>query len=361
MPDWTSSMQQTFEYYVVDPESWTEVRKLNKVVSSSIDWDPDSDTLGSATIDTDENLGECYVRIYLVTIQNGVTEKHPLGTFIVQTPSESFDGKSQTISVDAYTPLLELKENYPPLGFFIEKQENIMKRVSKLTRENLRAPVISEDHCDEKLTIDYIADPTDTWIVFLKELASSANYSFRLHEDGSVYFAPKQDLDSMRPVWTYTDDNSSILYPEIRKSRDLYGIPNVVEVICSTTDKNAGIRVVIENNDINSPTSIQQRGRRITHRVTDPEIIGVATEDTVREYAISLLKELSSVECVISYTHAYCPVKVGDCVRLNYERAGLENIKAKVVKQNISCKPGCPVSETATYTTKFWRGEDAIK
>ena len=98
MADWLSSMQQTFEYYIVDPISWKDSKQLDNVKSCTINRDSDSDTLGSATIDIDGVIGECYVRVYLITIQNGVREKHPLGTFLVQTPSTSFDGKVSTIS-----------------------------------------------------------------------------------------------------------------------------------------------------------------------------------------------------------------------------------------------------------------------
>ena len=40
---------------------------------------------------------------------------------------------------------------------------------------------------------------------------------------------------------------------------------------------------------------------------------------------------------------------------LNYQRAGLKYVKAKVISQSISCETGCPVEETAIYTTKLWR------
>ena len=127
MVDWTKSMQQTFEYYIVDPSTWKDTRMLNNVKSCTIDRDYEAQTLGSASIDITESLGECYIRVYLVTIQNGVTEKHPLGTFLVQTPSHSFDGKATDISVDVYTPLLELKENSPTLGYSILKNQNIIR------------------------------------------------------------------------------------------------------------------------------------------------------------------------------------------------------------------------------------------
>ena len=104
MPDWTSSMQQTFEYYTVNPITWKDEKRLTKVKSSSIDWDSSSKTLCSATIELDDDINECYIRIYLITIQNGITEKYPLGTFLVQTLPTSFDGKKKSFSVDAYSP-----------------------------------------------------------------------------------------------------------------------------------------------------------------------------------------------------------------------------------------------------------------
>ena len=352
MPDWTKSMQQSFEYYTVDPGTWKDVKRLDNVKTSTVNRDSEVETLGSATIDVTESVGECYIRVYLVTIQNGVTEKHPLGTFLVQTPSSSFDGKTRSVSMDAYTPLIELKENPPPIGYSVFKGENVMEHVCDITRSHARAPVVSA-LCSTTLFYDFVADPNDTWLSFLTDLAANAKYYPDLDEMGRILFAPKQDTASLQPVWEYTDDNSSILYPEISMDHDLYEIPNVVEVIYS----NGGeyYTAVAVNDDSNSPTSTVSRGRIITHRVTNPEMVGDPTENQIQDYADQLLRELSSLECTISYSHGYCPVRVGDCVRLNYERAGLVDIKAKVVSQSIKCEPGCPVTEKAVFTTKLWR------
>ena len=101
MPDWLSSMQQSYEYYVVDPKTWKDVRLLDNVKKCTITRDSEADTLGSATIDIAESLGECYIRVYLVTNQNGLKEKWPLGTFLVQTPSSTFNGKVRDVSMEA--------------------------------------------------------------------------------------------------------------------------------------------------------------------------------------------------------------------------------------------------------------------
>ena len=351
MADWLTSMQQTFEYYIVDPGTWKDTKRLDNVKSCSISRDSDSETLGSATIDVTDSLGECYIRVYLITIQNGVKEKHPLGTFLVQTPSSSFDGKIRSVSMDAYTPLLELKENPPPLGYSILKNGNIMSSAYLITREHVRAPVV-EPKCDDTLYYDFVANTDDTWLTFVTDLIANAKYELSLDELGRVLFSPKQDTASLQPVWTYDDSNSSILYPDIDMNHDLYGIPNVVEVIYSNGSDSYYARVV--NDDVNSPISTVNRGREIIYRDTSPSLAGDSTEKQIKEYAEKLLRSLSTLEYTISYSHGYCPVRVGDCVRINYDRAGITGIKAKVISQSIKCEPGCPVSEKAIFTTKLW-------
>ena len=351
MTNWMSTMQQTFEYYTVDPLTWKDVSKIENVISSSINWDSSAETLGSASINVNEPLGEAYIRIYLITIQNGIREKHPLGTFLVQTPSYSFDGKTRNITLDAYTPLLELKEKHPPLGYSILKEENIMSIAYRLVREQARAPVY-ETIDEQVLHSNFVANTDDTWITFLIDLIANAEYKFGLDELGRILFLPDQDTRSLQPVWTYTDDNSSILYPDLDIAHDLYGIPNVVEVIYSNgTEFYYGEAI---NNDSNSPISTVNRGRRITHRVTNPEVLGKPTKEQIQEFAEQLLREMSTLEYTVTYKHGYCPVRIGDCVRLNYKRAGMNGIKAKVISQTIDCTPGCPVTEKAVFTAELW-------
>ena len=351
MPDWSKSMQQTFEYCIVDPGTWKDIKKLDTVKSCSITWDSDTDTLGSATIDATDTLGECYIRVYLVTIQNGLRERHPLGTFMVQTPSSTFDGKNRTVSMDAYTPLIELKEKQPPLGYSILKDANIMDIAYQLTAENLRAPVVRTKNAD-KLYYDFISETDDTWITFISDFIANAKYSFGLDELGRVLFVPAQDTASLQPLMTFDDSNSSILYPEISMDHDLYKLPNVVEVIYSNGSKHHYARAV--NDDANSPISTINRGREIVYRETDPSFAGEPTDDQIDAYAQQLLRKMSSIEYTVSYSHGYCGVRLGDCVRLNYKRAGITNVKAKIINQSIRCEPGCPVTEKAVFTTKLW-------
>lgn len=352
MADWTASMQQTFEFYKVDPATWKDDELLTRIKSATVNRDVEVETLGSATIDTTELLDECYVRIYLITVQNGVTEKHALATVMIQTPSSSSDGKITNMSMDAYTPLIELKENPPPLGYSLLEGENIMDIAGRLTDENMRAPVVTTKN-DTKLVTDFVASPEDKWLTFLSDLIANAKYRFDVDEMGRILFAVKQDTASLSPVWTYNDDNSSILHPDITMEHDMFGIPNVVEVIYSDGKNSFYAKAV--NKDKNSPISTVNRGRIITHRVTNPDFGAVPSAAQIKEYAEQLLRDMSTVEYSVTYTHGYCPVRIGDCVLLNYTRADLSNIKARVISQSIKCEPGCPVTEKAVFTKRLWR------
>lgn len=352
MVDWTKSMDQTFEYYEVDPNTWKDKILLKTVKSCTVNRDDDTDTLGSATIDITEMVGECYVRVYLVTVQNGVREMHPLGTFLVQTPSSSFDGKIRTTTMDAYTPLIELKENDTPLGYALLKETNIMGEAYKITRENCRAPIVKTDS-DITLKEDFVANVNEKWISYVSAFIAQAKYKLGLDELGKVLFLPEQKIEELQPVHTFDDGNSSILYPETSLTHDLFGIPNVVEVVCDTGTEIYQARVV--NDDPNSPTSTVRRGREIKYVDSNPSLPGYPTKEQVDEYAEDLLKKLSSVEYQVTFTHGYYPIRLGDCVRLNYKKADLVDIKAKVIRQSIKCEPGCPVNTTAVFTTKLWK------
>ena len=351
MINWNESMTQTFEYYEVDPNTWKDAKLIDNIKSCTIKRDSGADTLGSASINIADSVGECYIRIYLVAIQNGSKERVCLGTYLVQTPTSTFDGKKISVNMDAYTPLLELKEKPVPLGYTLLKDDNIMSEAGRIVRENCRAPVVLTS-TDDQLKDNFVATTSDTWLTFIIDLLKQVNYQFYLDEEGKILFEPSKTADELSPVYTYTDDNSSILYPSLDLTHDLYNVPNVVEIYASNGDSVKYYRA--ENTDDTSPTSIQNRGREIIYRETEPNLPAYPTDAMVEEYAKNMLKKLSLVQYSVSYTHGYCPVRVGDCVRLNYNKAGLTNIKAKVVSQSIKCTTGCEVSETAIFTKNLW-------
>ena len=358
MPKWNESMEQTYEFYRVNPLTWQDQTPIRNITRCTITRDSTQETLGSASLSCSEDLGECYVRVYLVTRQNRIKERFCLGTFLVQTPEMNFDGKTSDISMDCYTPLLELKDNNPPLGYTALKGTNIMNLAYDLIRENCRAPVVvTEGKIDIELVEDFVADTDDTWLSYLTDLMAQAEFKFGLDEYNRIFFAPIEDMRALQPVTTFSDDNSSILLPSITDKRDLYGIPNALEMFFFMFT-NDYYYAYIENDDPNSSISTVNRGRTVLHREARPSFPGNPTEVEFREYAKQTLKNLSTLEHTITFSHGFVPyVQLGNCVRLNYKRAGLENVRARITAQTIRCETGCQVDTTATYTTELWNGD----
>lgn len=352
MPKWGESMSQAFEYFSVNPDTWLDEKTIRDVLAFYANRDATAETLVSASLSCGSDLGEIYIRAYLTTIQNGIKERFPICTVLIQTPSISFDGKSHSIDMDAYSPLIELKEKMPPIGYTVRRGQNIMETAYQLCQSYMRAPV-TPAKCSDILVADFVADTSDTWLSFISDLISQAKYTLELDAKGNVTFAPVIATASMQPVCTFDDGNSSILYSDVTVERDLYGIPNVVEVLYSSSDLTLFARVI--NDDPNSPTSTVNRGREIIYRDTNPSFSGTANQAQINEYAQKLLREKSALEYTVKYSHGYNGNRVGDCVRLNYDRAGIRDIKAKVITQDIDCSAGCKVTETATYTVNMWK------
>lgn len=361
MPDWTKAMQQYYEFYTVNPDNWENDRMLHTVTSASISRDLTSDTLASATFETTELVGEQYIRVYFITIQNGITERFPLGTYLVQSPSVSFNGMVRSLNLDAYSPILELREKYPTIGYTVRKGTNIMGTVTELAKTYMRAPVVGvyadnrDSNYQTELINNYTADTDDTWYSFISKLAAKAGYSFMLDEYGRLCFKPIEYMEAAVSKYTFNDDNSSILCKDLSIDKDIYGIPNVV-MVYKTTDTGI-IESVAENHEQSSPVSIEARGRRIEQRIMNPEEQIGSTQVAVDNYAQDMLRKLSAVSYTIDFTHGYCPVNIGDWVTLNYTRAGLNNVKAKIISQTIDCKPGCLIKSKAIYSEKLYEAD----
>lgn len=358
MADWSKSMEQSFEYYVVDPATWGDKEKLTKITNCTITRDMKNDTLGSATIDSDEDLNDKYVRVYLVVKQRGLQESFCLGTFLCQTSEWIYDGMCKYMTYDGYTPLIELKEKPMALGYTIAKNQNLLDKAVTIVGQNVRAPVVSASSTDPSMTLEknFVAEESDTVYSFVKDLMEIGKYSFGLTERGNVTFEPHTELGALSPRWIFDDTNSSILYPELKLKGDIFEIPNVVEVTYSPVGKSSTPIFVSEvNDDPESIVSTVNRGRRVIYREKNPQIGDSATETIVRNYARKILTEKSTLQYEAGYSHGFTDaVRLGDCVRLNYEKAGLVNTNARVTKQVIHCTPGCKVDETAVYEKKLW-------
>lgn len=349
MADWTRSMKQRWAYYEVSPKTWLDARELTSVSSCRITRDMESDIRESATFDLDGRLSdEAWIRVYLEIEQDGAAERMAVGTFLCQTPSLRVDGPVLSSSVDAYSSLLELSDDRPPVGFACKG--DVLANLESIVEGASHAPF--QGWGTKSLTAHVVAEEDDTWLSYCRALAASAGCDIQCDEYGRIVMEPMKDISALRPVWTFEDGNSSILLPDIEETFDWFGLPNVCEVVWSEDARQLTGTAI--NKDPASLTSTVSRGRRVVLRSMNPEELDEGcTQAEVNALAGKMLAEASAVEREYAISHGFCPVRVGDCVRLRYVRHGIDAI-AEVVSQEIECATGATVRSVLRVTERMW-------
>lgn len=355
MIDWSRQMSQDFEYWVVNPNTWTDSRKLDYVNSCSIKYDASAETIGTANFTSYERLPECYVRAYLIAKQNGIEYKIPLGTNLVQTPSVKYDGFVKSMSINAYSPLVELRSNSPSIGYSILKNTNVSSVFNSIYSSNCRAPLIGLYNTDKKVFSDFVAEDSDSWLSFLNSLLAMDDRYITINANGEVGVAKNERMKAIEPSYIFTDNNSSILYPDTTDAYDYFDIPNRVEV--SYSGDTASYFSRVENTDQNSELSIPNRGRVVLYRETSPEFTGIPNQTLVDQYARNLMKTKCTITHEITIKHAYCGVGINETVILDMKGAGYNMIKGLITSQSIDCSPGIPTTSTIKYSEELWTDE----
>lgn len=356
MIDWTMSMQQWYEFYTVNPVSWSDVALIDTVTSADISTDLNTATITSASFSFGNLSGEFYIRAYICGAQGDEDiERYCLGTYLVQSPTFSYDGYYNTITATAYSPLMELKENYPPIFYTLPKDSDVVKWAYQAIKENSRLLVEENDMESVISKYDYVANSDDNWLDFITSVLNQNGLSYMISPEGRVRIYKEYNYARNPVKHIFKTDEKSILLPNISYNKDLYDIPNVVEVYVSTEKGYNVVRVLNNKSALESSTSIAARGREIVYRETSPSILGVPSDAEIENYAKRLLEAKSTILAEITFSHAYVPgLSVGDSIIIDYPDAGLNEQKCKIISQSMTLKEGLTVDTTATYEIKYW-------
>ena len=345
MADWTRGMRRTYEFWRVNPDTWGDSERIESVTACSVTRDADDPVLGGATFSMDAWEGEMYVREYLVTYQFGLRERWPLGVHLLQASDWDFNGMRGTTDIQASTPLKELQDDAPPIGFFINSG-NTSAQGARLMSTYGRMPVNTPAD-GMPITNAIVASDSDSWLSYISTVLAKGGEEIALDSRGAAHIVPQRNPRALRPAMTFDDSNSSILHPDVKVASNISTVPNVIEVVYST--ETGVMTETLVNSDASSESSTVTRGRRVLHRNTSPSLPDNPTRDDVAAAAAMLMKGLGHGEYEVTFTHGFVPdVTVGTAVRLNYRRMGL-NVVAMVVRQVIDCTPSCPVTTTARY------------
>lgn len=353
MIDFSAGMQRTYEFFLVDAATWCDARRLGCIDSASTTYDSSTDTGCCATFDSLESFGEAYIRVYAVHRQGAEERRDPLGTFLCQTDGGDHNGRRDEIDLIAYSPLLELSDYGPDIGFFVPAGEDAVAWARRLAASHARAPVTFGGGVSYSLAEPYVAQPGESWLDFTNGLLSKASMRLFVDFNGHITAIVDRDAEAMAPV-AFISDSGPLAATKVQSSvsheHDLYGVPNTYVAVLSRGDKK--ITAIATNDDPSSPTSTVSRGRPVycydlSPDIEDPDGEGALAR--LQSYADRRLKEKSVVTHKVRYKRPWQPnIRVGDCVRLDLDRSGIHT-RAIVTKQEMSCTPGGQVDEEAIY------------
>lgn len=332
-------MDATYRFCLVDPVTWRDNKVLEDVEDATIVYDMGLPTKGNMSFTMAGNIGESYIRAYMIA--GGRTDC--IGTFLAQTSKKSHNGRRGWWDVAAYTPLLELADDMPPVGYFAEGGY-ALNTAMRYIQSHCRALVSPCDN-GSPLTAAFVADPSETNLDFLSNLVEKDGCYLMADPDGRITIKPSKAASAMQPVYRFTDDEASIIESDVDDVRDLYGIPNVVEVIGID-----GMSSVAVNDDPASPLSVKNRGRIIRHREQNPNLPDGYTQDQLNEYTKRKLDGFSQVEHTVKFSYGWRPgINIGDCIQLDLDRSDIHTL-AILKRAEMQLTAAARVTGTATYT-----------
>lgn len=244
---------------------------------------------------------------------------HPLGVYLPATVSEEEpnDGtEMKVMQVEAYDRCWQVKDNYTQTVLYFAANTSYLDAVLQLLA-SAGIALISATPSDATL-----AEERQDWnigtsyLTIINELLAEINYNpLWFNASGAAILEPA-DLPTAQNIDHVIDDTDpeTLLLPGIRKSTDTYSAPNVFLCICSSADKDEGMAATSENNNPQSPLSIQRRGRRIMKVVN---VNNIADQTELQAYADRLRNESMITGETITVRTALLPgYGVGDVTGL---------------------------------------------
>ena len=316
--DWTKGFSASYIAMKVNPSTWEDEGEI-LITGGKIDRDIESALIESANIETTEDLGELWIRLYLVAKQGDGAERIPLFTGLTSSPTRSLSGYNPSYSVDCFSVLTPCADRMLPRGWFAPKDGNGAAIIADLL--GIAGAEVETFEGGGALTGAIVAESGETYLSMAHKVADAIGWQIRIDGRGKIHVEPFPDNPSVR----FNNDND-VIQPNIKDTRDWYSCPNVLRV---TYESYAAIA---RDDDPESPLSTVNRGREIWAE----EAAQLSSSAPLAEYAQQRLKELQSPAREITYTRRFMPdLRPGDLVGIALPGADIDGtfrIKSQTVE-----------------------------
>ena len=338
MTDFSKPYTSFWRVVKVNPETWEAYDEIDNVTELSISRDATSTVpmleSGSMRVVLPilDEFEEGYYRIQMLAKQ-GSYDRHDVGTFLAIPGNASKNGTMKTQPVSLCSVLKPADEIVMVAGSYIYKGSDGADWVGTQLRKCLAAPVF----VDGSFTVDsyHVFSGGTTYLEAVWEVLDAAGWCRRITGHGEVHVMEKPKI----PIESLDRLHAKDYQPSFNDENAVASIPNRYYATDWT-----GERVVVVNENQNSRTSFQKRGRYIDYWDDSPTLIN---GESLLGYAKRRLKEESTVIRTIQYTRTYSPdITVFDMVSMNRPDLGLVG-DARIMSQDLTLGDGIILKEAA--------------
>ena len=256
-------------------------------------------------------------RIRAEMIIDGST--HPLGVYLPATVEPSDDGTREYVQVEAYDQCWLVQTCRVEDRLSIAAGTNYVNAVMELLNAAgiINISATPTDQLLPEIREDW--QQGDSYLEIINQLLSEINYKpLWFNASGVAMLEPESipSIDNVRHRLLKRDVKSMILPGIVRRS-DIFNKPNVFVCICDNPDKSSVMVAKSENHNMDSPLSIERRGRRIVEIF---EVDNIASQTELERYAELLKgKSLFLSETAELQTALLPGYGVADVVAVSYD------------------------------------------
>lgn len=309
MVDWTKGFSSRYYVTIVDKDTWRDGRKL-QITGGSINRSS-TDLRQSADLQVTNysEIGEQLIRVWLDVSQGSETSHTPLFTGYATSPGRSINGTRESQTLQCYSILKPADDILLPRGWYAPAEVNVIWQIKQLlipTKSPVKILGNTSDPTKITLKKSIVAEANETHLTMIDALLHVIKWRMTLGGDGTIYL----DSAPEKPVATFDSMDRDVVELSISDNYDLYNCPNVFGAIMDNDYAEA------RDENPKSPLSIQNRGREVW---AEESSCNLNENETLAEYARRRLKELQTVNRIVSYDRRYRPeINVTDMIRLNY-------------------------------------------
>lgn len=344
--DWTRGYTATWRVFEVNVDTWADGGLLSNITSASISRDCTGGTplLESGSIKLDAPVGEDfterYLRIVMTANQDGQAERVDIATLLCSSSSGSIDRGYDAQDLEGHSVLYPASTRLLTRGTYVPAGTDGVAWAADMLRQACRAPI--EPQGAFTLEDSIVFDIGTSYLECVWMVLDAGGYCMQIEGDGTVNILPLPAT----PGLVLDGAGAQLITTGIDYTRDWAETPNRYVAV-----DGENIAEIV-NDDPNSPTSTVARGYFIDEVDTSPVRVN---GESLQQYAIRRLEELSTIPDERTYTREYAPgVYPFSLVRGTLADVSIEG-DLRVKTQSLECGRGILVTEKAERQVFAWQ------